>query len=356
MAILIVTVIIGQLAAEVCATGSMLDFINTPVMIVTTWLCLSIEASGLLHAVYLVQHAAEYCSRSSSSSNDTSQNKSVDDDSHDDDIKKTPPSNMESKSASGHEKQDASTKIFFCIRVMISCVLLFYTCGVTLTALLNYQTTMYEGVSSYVSIAILLFLICFLGIMEAMQIALFAVVNLPKKSIDFDRYSLAKINCDLAFKGSNFQAFLIGRQICVTMSMFLLARVTTTCYQQPTVLGDHDDAVGFNSQKVEDFFNTGLPGAFITTVIASLAWRIFGSCFPMEFMNSPIVYPTIRLCLFLESTGIFSAAWVSATWLRTILRLQPDEDYIGPLLNSKEISASSTDEETVSQTSSFSSI
>ena len=136
------------------------------------------------------------------------------------------------------------------------------------------------------------------------------------------------------------------------MSMFLLARVTTTSYK-PT-LSVNDD-VGFSSQ-IDDFFNTGLPGAFITTVIASLAWRILASCFPVAFMNSSVVYPTIRLCLFLESTGVFSAAWVSAKGLRAILRLQPDEDYIGPLLNSKEISTTSTDEETVSQTSSFSSL
>lgn len=348
MAILIVTVIIGQLAAEVCATGSMLDFINTPVMIVTTWLCLTIEASGLLHAVYLVQCAAEYCSgaRYPSSTQDSDADNVQD------------PSTLAGSTAKSKESMPfPRQKTSFWAKVLLSVLLLTYFSVQTLTALIQHQTTMYEGTPAFVSVVILLLLIGFLGIMEAMQIALFAVVNLPK--IDFDVYPRAKFNCDLAFSGSNFQAFLIGRQICVTMSMFLLARVTTTRFGTTGDLGGGEDNasathVSNMSSQIEDFFNTGLPGAFITTVVASLAWRIFASCFPMAFLNSVIVYPTIRLCLFLESTGIFSTAWIFAKGLKIVLGLRPDEDYIGPLLISKDISKS--DEETVSQTSSFSSM
>lgn len=55
LAAMLITVILGQLAAEVNATNCMLDFINSRAMVVTTWFCLAIETSGLLHATYLVK-------------------------------------------------------------------------------------------------------------------------------------------------------------------------------------------------------------------------------------------------------------------------------------------------------------
>ena len=69
-------------------------------------------------------------------------------------------------------------------------------------------------------------LICFLGLLEGIQIAAFAVVKLPTHIVR--ESPAAEANCDLVFRGRNFKAVLIGRQICVTTSMFLLARITTT--------------------------------------------------------------------------------------------------------------------------------
>jgi len=65
----------------------------------------------------------------------------------------------------------------------------------------------------------------FVGMMEGMQIALFAVVNLPEE--ERSRHPIAHKNCQLTFTGTNLQAFLIGRQICVTMCMFVVARITS---------------------------------------------------------------------------------------------------------------------------------
>ena len=54
LATIIITVILGQLAAEVNATKSMFDFINNVGMLLTLWISLAIEMSGILHSVYLV--------------------------------------------------------------------------------------------------------------------------------------------------------------------------------------------------------------------------------------------------------------------------------------------------------------
>ena len=57
VAMMFITIVIGQLASQVNAAVCMLDFINNYFMLMTTYISIGIEFSGLLHAVYLVQFA-----------------------------------------------------------------------------------------------------------------------------------------------------------------------------------------------------------------------------------------------------------------------------------------------------------
>ena len=109
---------------------------------------------------------------------------------------------------------------------------------------------------------------CFVGMMEGMQIALFAVVNMPEEELK--NHAIAYANCELTFRDQNLQAFLIGRQICVTVCMFVVARITTL----NVVVGDGN--IFGVSDGLQAFFNTGLLGAIITTIVASLAWQFAG--------------------------------------------------------------------------------
>jgi hypothetical protein len=160
----------------------------------------------------------------------------------------------------------------------------------------------------------------FAGMFEGMQIALFAVVNLPDE--DLVHHTIAHKNCQIVFSGQNLQAFLIGRQISVTACMFVVARITTLNYKatDPTVFGV--------SEGLQNFFNTGLLGAVITTIVASLAFRIIASSFPIAFLSNPLVYLIIRLCLFMEKTGVCSAAWVLARYHKPLIGYQPDTVYL----------------------------
>jgi len=54
-AMIIVTIVLGQLTSQVNAAVSMLDFINNYFMTFTSYVSLFIEFSGLLHSVYLFQ-------------------------------------------------------------------------------------------------------------------------------------------------------------------------------------------------------------------------------------------------------------------------------------------------------------
>lgn len=289
VAMILMTIILGQLTAQVNAANCMLDFINSYFMVFTTWVSLAIEFSGLLHSVYLVQI---FFSK----------------------ITGTP---IESDG----EPKSCLQRLFFWARVLMSLTVLVLCFVVTLSALFVGKTTMWEGIPESLAVAIFFVLMCFVGLMEGMQIALFAVVNMPEEELQ--NANFAYKTCQLTFQGNNLQAFLIGRQILVTICMFVVARITTITLDEgeTNILGVSD--------SLQAFFNTGLLGALITTIVGSLIWRIIASSFPVAFLSNPVVYAILRVCLVLEATGICSAAWLLALIHKAVAGFKLDEEYIG---------------------------
>lgn len=261
-------------------------------MLLTTYVSLAIEYSGLLHAVYLVQIVFSKITG------------------------KPIESNEPARSSIGN--------IFFWGRVVMSVCILGFAFAVTLVALFQGNTTMYAGVPSAVSVVILFILMAFVGMMEGMQIALFAVVNLPDEELQ--HHKLAAKTCALTFKDNNLQAFLIGRQICVTICMFIVARITSVSVD--TGAEDSSNIFGV-SNGMQAFMNTGLLGAVITTIVGSLAWRIIASSFPVAFLSNPLIYLIVRLCLALEASGVCSATWLLALIHKQVVGYHVDAVYIG---------------------------
>ena len=291
VALMLTTIMLGQLTAQVSSLNCLLDFVNNWGMLFTTYILLAIEKSGLLHCVYLVQILF---SRLTGRPFDF-----------------------------GDGSEGPATKFFFWARVTMSMAILCFAFAVTLAALFEGKTAMWD-VPKYVSIIMFFALMCVVGLMEGMQIALFAIVNLPEDELK--SHTIAYANCRLVFSGSNFQAFLIGRQICVTICMFILARITTISVD----IDDGESTIFGVSTPLQDFFNTGLLGAVITTVVASLTWRVVASSCPLVFMSNPLVYLIIRLCLLLEASGVCAAAWMLAAILKRVAAFKPDEEYLRP--------------------------
>jgi hypothetical protein len=320
LATIFITVILGQLAAEVNATKCMFDFINSYAMLFTLWLSLAIEHSGILHSVYVVQHGFAWATGKSIST-DTSD-------------------------------QSLWSRIFFWGRVSFSTLLLGFACVLTGAAVFHGQTDMYPGIPNAATAVLLLILLGLIGMMEGMQIALFAVVNLPTETLK--HHAVARANCDLTFAGNNFQAFLIGRQVCVTFALFILATILTIDVDlTPLRDGTRPLTVMGVNEGMQEFLNSGLPGALVTTILASLAWRIIASSFPIAFMSSPLVSLSIHFCLLLEATGLFSSAWTCAAAHKQLVGFKSDEDYIGKPIghkhqphDSKEESLSDSDSDT----------
>ena len=79
------------------------------------------------------------------------------------------------------------------------------------------------------------------------------------------------------------------------------------------------------SDSVQNFFNTGLLGDVITTNLGSISWQLVASDLPLALLSNPLVYVLLRICLFLESTGICSGAWVLSEIHKKVAGFKRDE-------------------------------
>lgn len=269
----------------------MLDYVNNFFAWFTMRVAMFIELSGLLHCCYLVQMFFAWAAGQP----------------------------LESKEAPRTRVQ----KIFFWGRVIMSLAILAFAFAVTLSALFNGQTSMYVSVPPAASVVLFFGFQIIVGMLEGMQIAFFAVAKMTEEERAKHRW--AKKTCDVLFEGEgrNLPGFMVGRQMCVTMCFFIVARITTISVEE-----GEENIFGV-SDGMQAFFNTGLLGALITTVVASITWQLVASAFPMAFLSTPVTYLLLRFCLFLQWTGLCQGAWVVAMIQRKIHRYKRDEVYIG---------------------------
>jgi silicon transporter len=291
LAMILFTAMIGQLNSQVNASLCMLDYINNYFALFTFWVAMAIEFSGLLHASYLVQMLVAALSGKKIESNE--------------------------------EPRNGLQNLFFWSRCLVSLAILAYCFAVTLAALFDGKTTMWEGVPSAVAVIVFFLLMSVVGLLEGMQIAFFAVAKIPKAERGDSVF--AKKTCELLFKGegNNLPGFMIGRQLCVVSCMFFIARVTSV------EIAEGEENIFGVSDGVQKLFDTGLLGAIITTIVASISWQLVASAFPIAFLSNPFTYIFLRICLLLEAIGICSGAWVLAAIHKKIAGFQRDEVYIG---------------------------
>ena len=291
LATILVTAMIGQLNTQVTASHCMLDYTNTRFMTFTLYVTLAIEASGILHSSYMIHILVSKLTGTEIISNEPERN--------------------------------IFQKLLFWGRVLMSSGILVVAFWVTLAALFEEKTSMWEGVPATVSVVIFFVLMAIVGMLEGMQIAFFAVSRITEK--ERNKNPWCNRACDLLFgnDGKGLAGFMIGRQLCVASCFIVIARITTT------QLEDGEDNILGVSDSVQKFFDTGLLGAIITTIVASIAWQLVASTFPITFLGNPITYLLLRVCLLLELTGICSFVWVLSSIHQEFLGFEDDEVHIG---------------------------
>jgi len=331
IALIIVTILLGQVSCQIVSTRYMLDFINNIFFTMTVYLSLGIETSGILHTVHFASGSFQYLSNATKTEG---------------------------------KEFDIVSQILYWGRVLVSFLFLGFSLGCILQEILKHHTAMWSGVPPGVSILIFFLILIYVGILEGLQIAIFAVstmdmssavpVPLPAHDVNSNNVNAnedninetnpssstipavtpsklvpipkaAKKNCDLVLGKKSFASFVVGRQICVTLLMFVVARISSIDSSHPDFENGYT-TFGVSS-SFQDFINTGMLGAFVTTILGSLIFRVIASQYPMEFLSNPVVYPVLKICLMLESTGIMRFSNAMAKIIRFCMRLHPDEYY-----------------------------
>merc|ERR1719287_250908 len=229
--------------------------------------------------------------------------------------------------ASNEPPRKGITFVFFWGRVLVSLAILGFCMAVTLVALFNGQTMVsvkYPNIPNGVNVFLFFFFMGIVGMLEGMQIAFFTVAKLP--SDERGTSFFGKKTCNLLFKGNgqNLPGFMIGRQLAVVFSFFLVGSITGLNIEPGT--GNNIFGV---SDGAQSFLNWGFQGAVITTILASISWQLAASAYPIAFLNNPFTYILLVVALFLEWTGLCSGAWVLARIQKSVAGMQYDEVYIG---------------------------
>lgn len=295
LAMIFFTVMVGQLSAEVNASLCMLDYINDPFSYFTACASLALEFSGIIHFSYAIRYIFCYFAGKQVES-------------------KEPP-------------RTAFQQLFFWARVAFSFGCLVFAFVVTVIALFDGKTTLWPAIPPAAGLVLFFVLMAVVGLFESTQIAYFAVSKLRQNERGTSIW--AKKTCALLYAGKdgqpgvNLPGFMIGRQLFVVSCMFFVARVTS-CDIKPgeeTILGV--------SEGVQAFFNTGLLGALITTIVGSIAWRLAAATFPIFFLSILPSYIGLRVCLALNACGLLNGAWVLGWLHKKVAGFQFDEVYIG---------------------------
>eukprot|EP00804_Cyclotella_cryptica_P027147 CCRYP_016071-RA/>CCRYP_016071-RA protein AED:0.28 eAED:0.28 QI:0/0/0/1/1/1/2/0/305 len=204
---------------------------------------------------------------------------------------------------------------FFWGRVLMSLAILGFCLAVTLVALFNGDTSVsvkYPSISPGLAVVLLFFFMSVVGMLEAMQIAFFAVAKLPANQQGTSIFG--KKTCDLLFAGNgqNLPGFMIGCQLMVVCSFFLVGSFTSL-----TIVPGKGSNIFGVSDGAQAFLNYGFQGA------------LAASAYPIAFLNNLVTYILLCVALFLKFTGLCAGAWVLARIQKRVMGYQYDEVYVG---------------------------
>merc|ERR1711956_165550 len=179
-------------------------------------------------------------------------------------------------------------RLFLGPRVM-SLAILGFCLAVTLKALFEGNTSVsvkYSSIGPGLAVFLLFFFMSIVGMLEGMQIAFFAVAKLPPSERGTSFFG--QKTCDLLFMGNgqNLPGFMIGRQLTVVCSFFLVGSFTSLTIEP----GEGNNIFGVRDSS-QAFLNYGLQGAVITTILASISLSL---PWPSSSLESALVPGCVR--------------------------------------------------------------
>merc|ERR1719445_743157 len=293
--LMIVIVALGQLPCQLVAADKMLGFFDLPLAhyYIVLMPCMIVESIGFTHSSYLLKDLLCWISGIDQSTAD--------------------PSKAMNKNALHWIKCGWSV---FCVCFSATFVIK----GLALSQTPATHGAGWEHLPGGVAVVVALFFIFMLASAEGIQVSVIALAT-----VDGDTYRhkspLAYRTAELALRGRNMSAFLVGRQFLTAMNMVLLARVTSYAGADGELLPGGDWGMG-------TFFNTllqtGFIGAILVVNVAQLMSQVTASIFPIAVINNYFMYWILVLMLFIEQAGFVNACWPLAYGIELAFSMDPD--------------------------------
>ena len=185
-------------------------------------------------------------------------------------------------------------------RLLLSLTIICFAAVSCFWAMYAGVTLMPDSLPNY-AVFILFFTCLFLlAITEGLHVSAVQVAYQDHRKY-LDPYPRAAAIMKYQNEGRNLQHFLIGRQIIVLFSVFVLGRCTTF-----DSFFDHS----LPSWIVNYIMFSGFFGVILVVQVGQLVPQIISSNFPIAYMNIRVVSWIYYLCLALEKTGVCYTVWL----------------------------------------------
>lgn len=207
------------------------------------------------------------------------------------------------KSQAKAEKSPGQLALHYFKNVFSICAVGFSLVTVLL-GVLDGESQFYDVIPSGVQFLILIVDLLILGVMEGIQISI-VELKIPDAAafkLTYPRaYAIHKL-----LEGDGVDRFLIGRQITVVFSVFILALLTSFTEMTEYPFTNSQLPAWF----IAVFLKSGMLGALVVVCIAQLTPQIVSSRSPVEFLNLPGMIFFVWVTLILEGSGICNATWL----------------------------------------------
>jgi len=298
--LMIVIVALGQLPTQLVAADRMLGFFNLPLGHYYTVVlpCLAVESIGLTHSSYLLKDVLCWISGI--------------------DTSKADPSKAMNKNWLHWSKCALSVSaVIFSGTMIIK--------GIALGQTNATEGAGWDRLPGGLAVLVALFFIFMLASAEGIQVSVIALATVEGSTYK-EQSPLAHRVAELALKGRNMSAFLVGRQFLTAMNMVLLSRVTSYAGGEGILKegGDWGFGKGFN----EVLLQTGFLGAILVVNVAQLASQVTASIFPIAVINNLFMYWLLKLMLFIEQLGIVNACWPLSWGIMRAFSMGSDKPYM----------------------------
>jgi len=185
------------------------------------------------------------------------------------------------------------------LRLILSLVIICFAVVACLWAMYAGVTLMPQSLPNYAVFIIFFVSLFMLAVTEGLHVAAVQVAYQDHKQF-LETHPRAAAIMEYQNRGRNLQHFLIGRQIIVLFSVFILGRCTT--------FNSFFDALPSWFESYVMF--TGFLGVVLVVQIGQLVPQILSSNFPVDYLNLRVVHWVYYFCLFLEQTGICYTVWL----------------------------------------------